>query len=78
MSGIEGRRREGSFYVARRLSLNPTTEKRARFWKRKKPNSPAGNFPPGRRSSCAPPTPLQLARVQPTAPGGAGGGSALS
>lgn len=73
--GIEGQGREGSFYGVWRLSLSPTTTgEKARLWKRKKPNSPAGNFPPSLGSSCAPPTPMQLARVQPAAPGGAKGG----
>lgn len=77
-SGTEGRRREGSFCIARRLSLSPTTGERARLWKRKKPNSPAGNFPPSRGSSCAPPTP-HATGLSPThrARGRGGGGGSV-
>lgn len=73
---MEGRRSEGSSYVAGRLSLSPTTGERARLWKRKKPNSPAGNFPPSRGSSCAPPTPPRnWPRSNPPRQGARGGGA---
>lgn len=49
-----------------------TAGETTRLWKRKKPNSPAGNFPPSRGSSRRPPAPMPLAWVQPTAPGGRG------
>lgn len=53
----EGTETEGSICVARRLSPSPTTGEGARLRRRRKPNSPAGNFPPSRGSSCAPPAP---------------------
>lgn len=53
--------------------LAPLPE-RARLWKRKKPNSLAGNFPPGRGSSCAPPTPLETGLGPTHSARGRGGG----
>lgn len=61
--------REGQRVV---LLSRATAGETTRLWERKKPNSPAGNFPPSRGSSCRPPAPMPLAWVQPTAPGGRG------
>lgn len=48
--------REGQRGRSAEPSRTPAGET-TRLWKRKKPNSPAGNFPPSRGSSCPPPPP---------------------
>lgn len=65
--------REGQRGRSAEPSRTPAGET-TRLWKRKKPNSPAGNFPPSRGSSCPPHPPMPLAWVQPTMPGGRGAG----
>lgn len=72
--------REGQRGRSAEPSRTPAGET-TRLWKRKKPNSPAGNFPPSRGSSRPPTPPCHWPGSSPPCQGGAelgGWGHALS
>lgn len=69
----------GSVPERRRVVRRRRRSENARLWKRKKPNSPAGNFPPSHGSS-APPHPCDWPGSSPPRKGARsrGWGAALS